>query len=284
MKETPCSSFDLTLRCPRCQRVTPQAQAEGLACPGCDAHFPVIDGIPSLLLTGFDGAVRERYESAARTGEAVARTVGYRFDRQHRLMERTLHQVLEPLRAAHRILDVGCGHGLLSRSLTKQHQVVGVDFALGMLRLARDNGLTAYHADVTCLPFADDQFDICLCAEVIQHFEDSGPLFAEMARVCRPGGRVVVSTLNRSSLLRRLFRLVKALDPNRKALPMMRTAQQLIGGAARAPLTPRTVVWTHYPCAYVRLGTDARYRASALATNVIVDFVKEGEKGKGTNA
>jgi SAM-dependent methyltransferase len=80
---------------------------------------------------------------------------------------------------------------------------VGIDFSFEMCVLARARGMLAYQADALALPFADEQFDLVYGAVRLEHIDDLGTLFAELGRVCRPNGRVVVGTANRASLARR---------------------------------------------------------------------------------
>lgn len=112
-----------------------------------------------------------------------------------------LAETLRP-RAGNRILDVGCGTGIgevsLSRLRLSQLQLVGVDLLLDRVRdaSAAARGMNArvlYAAADAChLPFADALFDSTYCVAVLQHIRDIGRAVAELARVTRPGGRVLV--------------------------------------------------------------------------------------------
>jgi SAM-dependent methyltransferase len=113
-------------------------------------------------------------------------------------------QVLDrvPLPAAARILDAGSGSGRLVADLAGQdpaREVVGVDVDTTLLAAAREyaaeRGVTnaAFeHASVTDLPFPDASFDLVTCRFVLMHVPDPLAALAEMRRVCRPGGAVVV--------------------------------------------------------------------------------------------
>ena len=98
----------------------------------------------------------------------------------------------------HRILDAGCGAGPLSAALRERGAVVtGIDASAGMLVLARrrlgaDTDLRVVDLNDP-LPFADGAFDDVVASLVLHYLKDWGPTLAEMRRVLRPGGRLIVS-------------------------------------------------------------------------------------------
>lgn len=100
--------------------------------------------------------------------------------------------------ADRRILDAGCGSGPLFAALRDRGAAVtGVDASAGMVELARRR--LGADADLRVadlrdpLPFADGAFDDVLASLVLHYLEDWGPTLAEMRRVLRPGGRLIVS-------------------------------------------------------------------------------------------
>ena len=105
------------------------------------------------------------------------------------------------IRPGHAVLDVGCGAGDDLRSLAQlvgpTGRVVGVDNSETMLQEARERtrGLPVecHTGDAHHLDFAADSFDSCRAERVLQHVEDPFQAFAELVRVVRPGGRVVVA-------------------------------------------------------------------------------------------
>jgi ubiquinone/menaquinone biosynthesis C-methylase UbiE len=102
-----------------------------------------------------------------------------------------------------RVLDVGCGVGedarMLARLVGSGGLVVGLDSSETMVREAtrRSEGLGLpldfRQGDVHRLEFEDSAFDRCRADRVLQHLEDPDRALAEMVRVVRPGGRLVVS-------------------------------------------------------------------------------------------
>ena len=125
-----------------------------------------------------------------------------------------LHR-LNPVRASYvaercelqgaRVLDVGCGGGLLSEALTRAGaQVTGIDLSPAMIEVATlhaaESGLRiAYRVlDATALAEAGETFDVLCCMEMLEHVPEPAHLLAQFARLVRPGGHVFVSTLNRN--------------------------------------------------------------------------------------
>ncbi|MDQ4049798.1 MAG: bifunctional demethylmenaquinone methyltransferase/2-methoxy-6-polyprenyl-1,4-benzoquinol methylase UbiE [Actinomycetota bacterium] len=100
-----------------------------------------------------------------------------------------------------RALDVATGTGDLAIELARRvgpdGEVVGVDFAESMLAIARHKApdVRFQAANALELPFADDQFAAATVGFGARNFADLGRGLAEMARVTRPGGRVVVLEL-----------------------------------------------------------------------------------------
>lgn len=98
------------------------------------------------------------------------------------------------------ILDVGSGAGQILRHLIKitdsDTQLTAFDLSAQMLRRARQRlksprpGYVA--GDLSRMPFADNSFDCITCGWVIEHLPDPRPGLAELGRVLRPGGSVLI--------------------------------------------------------------------------------------------
>jgi SAM-dependent methyltransferase len=97
--------------------------------------------------------------------------------------------------APNRVLEVGCGEGELAERLTAAvADVVAVDQSPRMVELTRARGVDARAADIQELPFANESFDAVLAAWMLYHVADLGRGLSEVARVLRPGGRLVATT------------------------------------------------------------------------------------------
>lgn len=99
------------------------------------------------------------------------------------------------------VLEVGCGTGLvLERVARVARAAQGVDLSPGMLAHARARGLSVREGDATALPFEDASFDVVYAFKVLAHVPDIDAAIAEMFRVVRPGGHVLIEVYNRRSL------------------------------------------------------------------------------------
>lgn len=108
--------------------------------------------------------------------------------------------------AGQRVLDVGCGGGLLAEALAREGaRVTAIDLAPGMIEVARlhaaESGLTIDYrvAAVEELAAAEPGgFDVVTCMELLEHVPEPERMMATLARSLRPGGALFVSTLNRN--------------------------------------------------------------------------------------
>jgi 2-polyprenyl-6-hydroxyphenyl methylase/3-demethylubiquinone-9 3-methyltransferase len=145
-----------------------------------------------------------------------------KFDRlAHRFWDaggefKPLH-ALNPVRAAYmharsslrgaRVLDVGCGGGLLAEALTRVGaQVTAIDLAPGMIEVAKlhalESGLSIdYHCQdaAQLAATAVAKFDVVSCMEMLEHVPEPMQILRTLAQLTRPGGAVFVSTINRTT-------------------------------------------------------------------------------------
>ena len=108
------------------------------------------------------------------------------------------------------VADIGCGTGRYALPLAAAGaRVVGVDFSLGMLDVLRGKdppgSLRLVEHDLTAgIPLESDAFDLVLCCLVIEHIPEIDGMLRELARLCRQGGRLIISDLH-PELIRRGF-------------------------------------------------------------------------------
>ncbi len=104
------------------------------------------------------------------------------------------------IRRGHRVLDVACGTGLVTREADRRvgeaGRVVGLDVNRGMLDVARSmrgQRIEWQGGDAAEMPFGSSEFDVVLCQQGLQFFADKSAALKEMNRVLRPGGRVALN-------------------------------------------------------------------------------------------
>lgn len=114
--------------------------------------------------------------------------------------------------AGKRVLDVGCGGGILSESMAHRGaEVTGIDLGQAPLDAARrhaeDNAVSVNYRHVAVEALAEEQpgeFDVVTCMEMLEHVPDPASVIAACSRLVRPGGQVFFSTLNRTHKARAL--------------------------------------------------------------------------------
>lgn len=129
---------------------------------------------------------------------------------------RPLHQI-NPLRlewiqgqvplAGKRVLDVGCGGGILADSMARAGaQVLGIDLATKALKVAQLHALEAgtpgvEYREVSAEALATEQpgaFDVVTCMEMVEHVPDPASVVRACGKLVKPGGWVFFSTINRN--------------------------------------------------------------------------------------
>ncbi|MFZ9037596.1 MAG: bifunctional 2-polyprenyl-6-hydroxyphenol methylase/3-demethylubiquinol 3-O-methyltransferase UbiG [Gammaproteobacteria bacterium] len=129
---------------------------------------------------------------------------------------KTLHEI-NPLRVTYiekqaqgvegkKILDVGCGGGILAEALAnKGAHVTGIDVAELSLKVAKmhlhESGLEVDYQLSTVEDFAQQhaaRFDIVTCLEILEHVPDLASIVASASRLLKPDGLLCLSTLNRN--------------------------------------------------------------------------------------
>lgn len=125
-----------------------------------------------------------------------------RYDRQIRFWERVLFGDARAWccsRATGDVLEVAIGTGRNLPSYPDSVRLTGIDLSPAMLRIAADRAHAAGHdvelheGDAHALPFADTSFDTVVCTFSLCNIPDSHQAIAEMHRVLRPGGRLILA-------------------------------------------------------------------------------------------
>lgn len=112
--------------------------------------------------------------------------------------EPVMHDILDALPTG-TVLDAACGTGRYAAYLVARgHRVVGADGSPEMLERARVRvpDATFLRGDLHRLPLADGAVDVVVCALALVHVPSLAPVMAELARVLRPGGHLVISDVH----------------------------------------------------------------------------------------
>ncbi|NJM05313.1 methyltransferase domain-containing protein [Candidatus Gracilibacteria bacterium] len=165
------------------------------------------------------------------------------------------------------LLDVACGTGALAYRLGPgaARQLVGIDLAADMLaiaaqKLAAWRACSLTHGRADALPYADASFDLVVTASALHYFPDPVAALREMARVVRPGGRVIVLDWCRDFVLCKLCDIaLQRLDPAHHACYSQRELRDFLRkpGLYCAPSSAIVCVW--FGAGWLRSASPSRW-------------------------
>jgi|WetSurMetagenome_2_1015567.scaffolds.fasta_scaffold90311_2 SAM-dependent methyltransferase len=118
--------------------------------------------------------------------------------------------ILDSVRGAAKVVDVGCGEGYILRQV-RADEAVGVDISETALKEASaitNAALVKAHAE--SIPFPDGHFDAAICSEVLEHTTDPRAVVKELARIVKAGGTIAISVPN-EPLINRIKDMVWSL-------------------------------------------------------------------------
>ena len=147
---------------------------------------------PDRLTPDLRAKIRSSFDEASRDEEHFPSTIDPRIWHVKLILE-TFGDL-----AGRRVLDAGCGKGRFARIVAERHpaaEVWGLDLSPAMLRYVPP-GIHACAGSMTELPFADGSFDALYATESLEHAVEIERAVAEICRVVKPGGRIVVIDKN----------------------------------------------------------------------------------------
>jgi SAM-dependent methyltransferase len=173
----------------------------------------------------------------------------------------TVVERLEPLDRDMLALDVACGAGHAAEVVAPDVRlVVGLDLTVGLLELgaarlseANVRNVVLQEGNAEALPFVAGSFDLVYCLAALHHIGDPVRAVEEMTRVCRPGGRVVLSDLiTPSAEVRDTFdELHRRLDPSHgraclegELVDLLPEGHELTYGATASTRLPISIAYT----------------------------------------
>lgn len=210
------------LRCPHCREPLADADAAaGAPCPTCAHAVEVMDGIP-LLHRNPDTVLRKIEEAKASAQgdwyeaphvDASQGPYRHHLRKRYAYVEKVLSNYAARRGGGLTGLDLGCGDGtnlaLLSRSVKRLY---GCDFNLDRLHRAKAKNIAklVFLTDIADIAVLDDALDVVFFNHVLEHIEDDVAALAEVRRIVRPGGLVVLGVPNEGAFF---WQLAYALQP-----------------------------------------------------------------------
>ena len=192
-----------TLRCPVCR--SELLLSEELRCERCGNSYPIVDGIPRLLLPAMRDALRgqrkvtEHDERQAET----ARSFGYEWHRFPEMYDEWENQFLDYMQPhaadffpGKKILDAGCGNGRFAYYAAKYGaEVWAIDLGPAVevaRRNTEDRNVQVVQADLHHPPFALESFDFIYSIGVLHHLPNPEAAFQNLLQFLKPGGVVQI--------------------------------------------------------------------------------------------
>ncbi|KKQ25102.1 MAG: Type 11 methyltransferase [Microgenomates group bacterium GW2011_GWC1_37_12b] len=107
------------------------------------------------------------------------------------------------LKKESKLLEVGCGDGVFLKRIVKTYKVKawGIDISSNSIRRAKiddEQKIKFRVADATKIPFPKNSFDNIICFDTLEHIKDQNKVIEEMIRVLKPGGKLLLFTINRN--------------------------------------------------------------------------------------
>ncbi len=184
------------LVCLKCQADL-AAQDDGLRCAACGRVYPTDAGIPTML-----GEEMSRFAEEIAVQDRVAleyESKRYKDEYAQRYHAWWTDRMTSKVSLDGRILDNGCGLGLLAEQISAD-RLVGLDISSEMLTRARQTYDNLVLGNSQELPFRDGSFDVAFCRSLLHHLPEPETAVREMHRVLRPNGQIVLADTNASLL------------------------------------------------------------------------------------
>ena len=201
------------LHCPNCKSrdLSWEEEYNKISCKECKQTYSVQQGVPVFLPAGdtenkAEPAIHEKQGSVFNYIDHYQKD-GIEhdyFEERDAGTEHTDRRVREYIFSqiesdSGRVLDVGCGRAWVAQHLCpKNYEVVSMDISLentsGALKTYPFENHAAVVADVFSLPFNENTFDVIIASEIIEHVVDPQAFVANLIRVLKPGGQLIVTT------------------------------------------------------------------------------------------
>jgi glycosyltransferase involved in cell wall biosynthesis/uncharacterized protein YbaR (Trm112 family) len=196
-----------TLRCPSCRGTLSFVDTdEELTCSACRISFPIVNGIPRLLLPPFREALLGNGTVSGTDAKQVETALSFgfewqRFPEMYAEWERQFLDYMQPHNAeffhGKKVLDAGCGNGRFAYYATKYGaEVWALDLGSAVEVASRNiesaGEAQVVQADLHYPPFALESFDFIYSIGVLHHLPDPEDAFRNLLRFLKPGGEVQI--------------------------------------------------------------------------------------------
>lgn len=195
------------LACPECKEEL-YFEKDELFCKKCEKIYPLKNGI---ILFGFNEEEKfwkDFFNNISEEKGDSEKSNAYINRRNFQFTKFVLLNAIGKLEGK-RIVDIGCGTGHSTSSLSKDNTLFGVDLSFKILRYARDKGLFPLQSSATKLPLKSNYFDLVICNNLFQTIKKGEDVMDEIDRVMKKGGKLFIVTSNKDGILNKFFSLVE---------------------------------------------------------------------------
>ena len=215
------------------------------------------------------------FEEKAQNEKDIYKRVGFVSKENTDLVRETIRNIIGSPKDL-KIIDAGCGDGMVLSHLTESNEVWGIDFSYNMLTLAKEQGLHPVCCDMSLLPFKENSLDIAVSVEAVTLLPNPIKVIEDISDCIKPGGSIVLSVLNKKSIVRFfagwLYRILgRAKLPNTVSLP------ELEDHLSNKNCTIKDIVFIYWlPFMYLRSsGFGLTSLKLLLANNIIIKASKD---------
>ena len=129
--------------------------------------------------------------------EYLKRTDSFPQSVYHKAKHQMVRSTFEKLKSKAKVLDAACGIGNITAAYCQDYDVIGIDEQPSAVEYCRKHAKGRYvHASLYDIPFEDNEFDCILLLDAIEHFTEPVLILKELNRVLKPGGKILICTVN----------------------------------------------------------------------------------------